>query len=100
MPLRLELKGNAQMNRPTNEMIEAGARAIWAEFIKQGSGSLMATKYEGKVLVDGNGRPILETPAQAMDRRWYFVPEAKKAEYRNEARECIMAAMRVRTNDY
>ena len=56
--------------KPSDEMTEAGARAIYAEFIRS-------------------------TDPDVIDKRWNRCADRTRREFRNEARACIRAAMEV-----
>ena len=56
--------------QPSADMIEAGAMAIYAAFIRS-------------------------TDPDVIDKRWNRCADRTRREFRNEARECIRAAMEV-----
>ena len=69
------------------QQIEAAAFAIYRQFIRNGAGSRMARR----IVVDGMGKPVPETPDEAVERRWRWLTETQKESYRREALAALEA---------
>ncbi|HWK65360.1 MAG TPA: hypothetical protein VNS34_10490 [Rhizobiaceae bacterium] len=76
----------------TEEQIEAGAFALYREFISvNGQLSTRQRVLNGKPLYLGD-RPVFESIDEAAARRWMTsVPETQKARWRREAIACFGA---------
>ena len=73
------------------QQIETAAFAIYRQFIRNGAGSLMARRENGRIVVDGMGKPAPETPDEAVERRWRWLTEPQKDSYRREALAALEA---------
>lgn len=79
----------------TEEQIEAGAFALYREFISvDGRMSTRQRVVNGKPLYVGD-RPVFESIDEAASRRWMTsVPETQKERWRREAIACFGAMER------
>lgn len=78
------------MNR--HEQVEAAAFAIYREFIRHSIGALMPKWENGLVVKDFSGQLVPETPDEACERRWRWMSETQKDNYRREALAALEAA--------
>lgn len=67
-------------------MIDRGAFAIYKTFIRNAVGtSWQKRDGQGRKLFTADGKPYLETPDEAAERRWRMMPELSRQRFRDEA---------------
>ncbi|ESZ60671.1 hypothetical protein NL532_24215 [Mesorhizobium sp. C120A] len=72
--------------------VERAAFAIYTQFICGGYPTRQMRDGNGRPATDLDGRPFMETPAEAAARRWLAAPELTRERFRNEAIAALEAA--------